>query len=281
MLKVEDVDDLDELLHTNSQKPIKKKKKVDKKIAHTNVSTVSGSAKSNLKTPKGIKIPVNELNVETVKENVLQHDSIDDIHVSMEGIQDLQAALKDMEDKYNQLKNVGILEAEKRFDDFKAASDSQIKGWSLYLIVDYKIMVESLEDRIKILEKSKAAAVSTEDVELEMQAVKEQVRASLMEQMQVAESNWQSEKDSLVAMLQEVKESNENLMSEMERLKADMDVDIQGDTTRIKDGMLNLFQGLSGLSILNAEQNVSDENSFLYTCFIKGSRGGKYRKTEC
>jgi hypothetical protein len=122
MLKVEDIDDLDELLHTNSQRPVKKKKKVDKKIAHTNVSSVSA------KTPK-VKTDAQQEPVKTVKENVPQHDSTQDMHVSMDSLQDLEAALKDMEDKYNQLKNVGILEAEKRFDDFKTASDSQIKGW--------------------------------------------------------------------------------------------------------------------------------------------------------
>jgi hypothetical protein len=141
-------------------------------------------------------------------------------------------------------------------------------------------MVQSLQDRIKILEKSKADAVSTDDVELEIQAVKEQVKASLMEQMQVAESNWQSEKDSLLVMLEEVKASNDNLMNEMEALKADMNENVQPDTNKIKDGMLNLFQGLSGLSILHAEQDVSDENAILYTCYLKGSRGGKYRITE-
>jgi hypothetical protein len=143
-------------------------------------------------------------------------------------------------------------------------------------MIDYKVLVEKLEDRIKILEKSNDSAVSTEDVELEIQAVKEQVKASMMEQMQVAETNWLSEKDSLVAMLKEANETNENLVNEIERLKSDVNVNIQVDTDRMKDGMLNLFQGLSGLSILNAEQDTSDENVFVYTCYLKGSRGGKY-----
>ena len=132
--------------------------------------------------------------------------------------------------------------------------------------------METLEDRIKILEKSNASAVSTEDVELEIQAVKEQVKASLMEQMQVAET----EKDSLVAMLKEANETNQNLVNEIKRLKSDVNVNLQVDTDRMKDGMLNLFQGLSGLSILHAEQHSSDENVFVFTCYLKGSRGGKY-----
>jgi hypothetical protein len=111
MLKAVELDDLEELLHTASKKPVKKGKKSDKKVAKSNVSDSTKGASAA--TPR--KRETEENDVDTVKKRVLQHDGTHDI--------------VQLQDMYNELKNVGILDAEKRFDEFKTASDGQIRGF--------------------------------------------------------------------------------------------------------------------------------------------------------
>lgn len=92
------IDDMDELVHGSIKKT--KGKKSDKKKKQVNDESL------------------------VQKET----DNIGHVNITFDDTSELQNAFISLEQKYNDLKNIGIMEAEKRFDEFKAASDAQIKG---------------------------------------------------------------------------------------------------------------------------------------------------------
>lgn len=95
-------DDVDELTRTVVKKTVKTKtEKRKKQVAHETVPQI----------------------VDTVQ----NHPQKVDI-AQRYGNDDLADAFKTMEQNYNELRNIGIKEADERFDMFKAASDAQING---------------------------------------------------------------------------------------------------------------------------------------------------------
>lgn len=140
---------------------------------------------------------------------------------------------------------------------------------------DYALMVQRLEDKVKFLEKSRESTITAEQMDLEIAAVKEQGKAILKEKLLAAESHWNDEKASLVEMLNESVANNENLLQEIQSLKAEK-VDGISKGSFEETGLINFYKDLSGLSILFLEKDSSVENMMMYTCLQSGKKGGKY-----
>ena len=151
------------------------------------------------------------------------------------------------------------------------------------IIKDYKTLVQQFQDNISYLEKSVGSAISKEELELEISAVKEQTKAGYIQQMHIAQSDWNVEKASLMELVNERRDNNEMLVKEVECLKTQLDENMTGMISQENsknEHLINFYKELSGLTILSVDTIPGVDSIISYTCHQTGSKGGMYFITK-
>ena len=153
----------------------------------------------------------------------------------------------------------------------------RFKVFILDVIIDYKTLVQQLQDKISYLEKSVGSAISKEELELEISAVKEQTEAAYIQQMHIAQSDWNVEKASLMELVNERRDNNEMLVKEVECLKTQIDenmTEIISQENSKNGDLMNFYKELSGLTILSVDKVPGVDSIISYTCHQTGCKGG-------
>ena len=217
--------------------------------------------------------------VESTKDAVLaiaeDIEAVNDHHISdpsnnsydSYSISQLQNALLNLEKKYADLRRVGVLEAEKRFDEYKNAAEMQMQ--------DYQLMFQKMEDKISLLEKSSINTMSQEDLELEIAAVKEQEKAAFLENIHSAQGKWQAEKELLLEQVNVSKTHQEELNKQLETFRHQLEVQTKSVQGNDDAGLVKFYEGVSGLSILSVQKDDETKDVTIYSCSLKGKNGGK------